>query len=131
MTAEERELLEALWVETDVTVEGVGEFVCGCADNPPPARGGFVVITSDEPFARPIGDEETLARRLELATAVRQRGWDSAPAVGMSPDGRHAEHGVALWDVERDEWLALAQRFEQLAVFVVDADGAMRFEWCD
>lgn len=125
---ERRAELEATWRRAVVEVGGA---LYRCDEpNAPHLDGGFVVLTSDDPDARPIGTQERQARRVELRRALDAGGARWREAVGRSPDGDHEEVGVALWGVGRAGWLELAARYGQLAVFVVDDDGAMRVEWC-
>lgn len=129
MTDEERERLEALWRPTLVEVDGL-TYVCGAVNVAPP-RGGFVWLTSDEPDGRPIDDRAvTAARRRALHAELDRRGWGWSSAPSRSPDGAHEELGVAVHGVARESAMDLARTFGQLAVFIVDEDGAMHVAWC-
>ena len=128
MTDEERRRLDTLWRPTLVEVDGA-TYVCG-AGNPPPIGSAFVWLTSDEPDGQPLPREATERRRTELREELDALGWAHTEAPTASPDGTHSELGVAVRGVAREDVIALARAFDQLAVFVVDADGAMDIAWC-
>jgi len=56
-----------------------------------------------------------------LATLLETRQQHFVRVDGVSPDGSHREHSVALL-VDRDDAVHLAREFDQLAIFWYDGD---------
>jgi hypothetical protein len=90
----------------------------------------FGVFTAENPAGENAEDEATpdeeareerrnVHREGRLERELRERGAPFVRVDGVSPDGSYREHCVATL-VARDEAVALARRFEQLALFWYD-----------
>lgn len=92
--------------------------------------GEFAVLTAENPCGENAEDEPTpadeAAKQRENAgrRSRLERELDAAAARfvrvdGVAPDGEYREHGVAV-EIPRQDAVALAKRFRQLAIFWFD-----------
>lgn len=92
--------------------------------------GEFAVLTSENPCGENAEDEPTFAdeaakqrdnasRRSRLERELAAAGARFIRVDGVAPDGEYREHGVAV-EIPRQDAVALARRFRQLAIFWFD-----------
>ncbi len=79
----------------------------------------FGIVTAANPAGAPVDPAANERRRVALQAWILEHGYVHRASTGSSPDGRHAEHGFAVW-LERDDVAALARRFDQSAIFWFD-----------
>jgi hypothetical protein len=79
----------------------------------------FGIVTAANPAGAPVDQAANERRHAALRQWIVEHGYVHRAATGSSPDGRHAEHGFAVW-LERDDVVALARRFDQSAIFWFD-----------
>ncbi|MFO7960947.1 MAG: DNA/RNA nuclease SfsA [Nitriliruptoraceae bacterium] len=96
----------------------------------PPAARHLHIITACNPRSRLLSDEENAARNARLERELRDRGLEIITADGSAPDGSWQEPGFGIVDAEPAEVLALARRFEQLAVFELTPT-ELRVRWTE
>ena len=106
-----------------VTIEPVPD-----ADGPghlpellPPETRRLYVITACNPRSRLLSQAENADRNRRLVAELEARGLRWVSADGSAPDGSWREPGYGIVDGDPAEVLALARRFEQLAVFELTA----------
>lgn len=99
-------------------------------DGLPPAARHLHIITACNPRSRLLSDEENATRNAALAQELRARGHEVLSADGSAPDGSWQEPGFAVVDADPGEILALARRFEQLAVFELTPT-ELRVRWTE
>jgi len=81
--------------------------------------GSFGLVTSDNPFGRPVSDAVNAERRERFARELAAMQVTPVRVDGLSPDRLHREVGVALsWPLE--QVLELARRWEQSAIYWFD-----------
>jgi sugar fermentation stimulation protein A len=96
----------------------------------PPATRRLVVLTACNPRSRLLGAAENADRNRRLLAELEARSLRWIIADGSSPDGSWHEPGYGVVDGDVDEVLALARRFEQLAVFELTAT-RLRVRWTE
>src|SRR5690242_20654148 len=79
----------------------------------------FGIVTAANPAGAPVDEWANQRRHAALKQWIVEHGYVHRAATGSSPDGRHGEHGFAVW-LERDDVVALARRFDQSAIFWFD-----------
>jgi len=99
-------------------------------DGLPPGTRHVHIITACNPGSRLLADEENLARNASLERELTDRGRQILTADGSAPDGSWQEPGFGIIDAERAEVLALARRYEQLAVFELTPT-ELRVRWTE
>jgi hypothetical protein len=81
----------------------------------------FGLVTSDNPFGRPLDEQANAERRVRFQRELAARGGPWLRVDGLSRDRRHREVGVALpWP--QGDVLALARRWDQSAIYWCDGD---------
>ena len=118
------------YAETILEIDGEGELLR--IDLRAPLSGGgrralatlgpsssFGIVTAANPAGAPVDQAANERRHAALRQWIVEHGYVHRAATGSSPDGRHAEHGFAVW-LERDDVVALARRFDQSAIFWFD-----------
>ena len=75
------------------------------------------VVTGHNPESRELTADENDVRNRMLRADLDARGWARHDAVGRSPDGAWSEASFAVVDVDRDDVLDLAARYQQHAIF--------------
>ncbi|GEM_PF-136648 len=83
----------------------------------PPKTRHLYVITACNPRSRLLSEAENAERNRRLVAELETRGLRWVTADGSAPDGSWWEPGYGIIDGDTAEVLALARRFEQLAVF--------------
>jgi hypothetical protein len=83
----------------------------------PPGFGAEIfVITAWNPHSQPLDDNENRVRQEALeAELLRLELW---PAVGLDPDSKYREEGVAVAGLSEMEAIALGARYDQNAIFL-------------
>jgi len=79
----------------------------------------FGIVTAANPAGAPVAPTSNELRHDALRRHLAEHGYLHRAATGSSPDGKHREHGFAVW-LERDDVVAIARRFEQSAIFWFD-----------
>lgn len=79
----------------------------------------FGIVTAANPAGAPADPAANERRRAALQAWLAEHGYVHRAVTGSSPDGKHTEHGFAVW-LERDDVVALARRFDQSAIFWFD-----------
>jgi len=87
----------------------------------PPETRQLHVITACNPRSRLLGEAENADRNRRLRAELEARGLRCITADGSAPDGSWQEPGFGIIDADLSEVLALARRFDQLAVFELTA----------
>ena len=100
---------------TALAALGLGPFGVFTAENPEGAH------AEDEPTpdAEAERARENARRMQRLLDTLDREGIRHARVDGVAPDGDYREHCVAI-AVERDRAVAMAERFDQLALFWFD-----------
>ncbi|MGE3476278.1 MAG: DUF3293 domain-containing protein [Rhodospirillaceae bacterium] len=84
-----------------------------------------VLITAYNPRSKIQSEEQNAVAHGALIEAVRGAGKRGVLARARDPDGNGpAEAGLFVFDLSRDDGLALARRFGQYAIVVVERGGA-------
>ncbi len=96
----------------------------------PPATRHVHIITACNPRSRLLTDEENAARNGRLERQLQREGFRIITADGSAPDGSWGEPGFGIVDADPAEILALARRFEQLAVFELTPT-ELRVQWTE
>jgi hypothetical protein len=86
----------------------------------------FGVITACNPLGRVLSERENADRDAALHRRLDQLSYAYVRATGRSPDASHAERGFAV-AAPREVLLALAEEFDQLAIFWFD--GSSMWIW--
>jgi sugar fermentation stimulation protein A len=115
-----------------VTIEPVPDAVGPgrLPDGLPPATDLVHIITACNPRSRLLSDEENTTRNRRLERELRAKGLRVIAADGRAPDGSWQEPGFGILDADPAEVLALARRFEQLAVFELTPT-ELRVRWTE
>jgi hypothetical protein len=79
----------------------------------------FGIVTAANPAGAPVDQAANARRHAALQRWIVEHGYVQRAVAGSSPDGKHVEHGFAVW-LERDDVVALARRFDQSAIFWFD-----------
>lgn len=86
-------------------------------------KSDFYMITASNPFSQLLDNKENEKRNQILYDLLSPDHSQILGAIGRSPDGSWAEKGwVVISDSERD-LVALAQKFEQNAIFKFSTTG--------
>ena len=93
-----------------------------------PARHHLHVLTACNPRSRLLSVAENQRRTAELAAELQAQGVPLLRADGGAPDGSWQEPGFAVIDRDVAPTLALARRFDQLAIFELTAT-ALTVRW--
>ena len=96
----------------------------------PAAATRLIVLTACNPRSRLLSERENAARNRRLLTELEARDLAWIVADGRAPDGSWQEPGYGVVDGDVAELLALARRFEQLAVFELTAR-RLRVQWTE
>ncbi|WBA09096.1 DUF3293 domain-containing protein [Salinivibrio kushneri] len=86
-----------------------------------PDAEAFAILTAFNPRSQPLSEKENQSRNAQLENAMTQQGVRYWPMNGGAPDGSWYEPGFAV-ALEKDEAIALAQQWEQNAIYWVEAD---------
>ncbi len=81
------------------------------------------VVTAWNPRSRVLSDVENARRDVLLRDLLRACGIRFVDALGRSEDGAWREPSVALLRTTLHAARSIARRFDQHAIFVIDADG--------
>jgi acetyl esterase/lipase len=85
--------------------------------------GTFYVVTSDNPFSKPLSVEENILRRTQLRAFLARRSIDYVEALCCDAQGSWPDEvGVALWGMSRGDAGSLARAWQQFAFFEVGVD---------
>ena len=84
-------------------------------------NGKFAVITAYNPRGENIDEEENRNRLAQLEAELQSTGEKFVSVDACSPDETHCECSVAIMTT-RDRAIAIAERFEQVAIFWFDGD---------
>jgi hypothetical protein len=87
------------------------------------------VVTAANPYSSPRTPAENERANGCLRDDLRAEGLEHEPVVGRSPDGEWREPSFLVFGLTRDRAAALGLRFEQWAVFELDA-GEVRVVAC-
>lgn len=79
-----------------------------------------VFITAWNPRSEPAAPEVNDVAHCRLAEEVVAAGWVGLPHRGVGADPSWTEQGLLVLDLGEDEGLALATRYRQNAIVVVD-----------
>jgi hypothetical protein len=79
----------------------------------------FGIVTAANPAGAPVDAAANEGRHAALKQWIVEHGYEHRAATGSSPDGKHTEHGFAVW-LDRDDVVAIARRFDQSAIFWFD-----------
>jgi acetyl esterase/lipase len=83
--------------------------------------GPLKVLTSDNPYSRPLDEDENASRRSELLTQLRARELTLRESETSSSTGQWpVEEGFALIDTSVDLARAIARAWDQFAIYEVD-----------
>ena len=82
----------------------------------------FGIVTAANPAGASVDTAANERRHVALKQWIEEHGYVHRASNGSSPDGKHVEHGYAVW-LERDDVVALARRFDQSAIFWFDGGG--------
>jgi acetyl esterase/lipase len=85
-------------------------------------RGGFYVVSADNPYSGGVSPDNA-SRRRELAELARARGLVTSPSIGRDPTGAWPDElGLAIFGQSAEFCRALARAFDQHAVYEVTPD---------
>jgi acetyl esterase/lipase len=87
------------------------------------ARGALYVVTSDNPYSRPLGDEENALRRQELREVLARHGVRATASLARGAPPWPDERGVAIHGRDEGYAAALARAFDQFAYYRVTRGG--------
>lgn len=79
----------------------------------------FAVLTACNPRGRVVSAAENDRRTATLHAWLKDKGVPFVRAAGLSPDGEHAEPGVAV-SIPQEDAVRLAVRYEQSALYWFD-----------
>ena len=94
---------------------GLGDFGVFTAENP----AGEHADDEGDPAAERARERDNARRTRALVERLEREGVAFVPVDGVAPDGEYREHCVAL-AVARDDAVAMAEQYEQLALFWYD-----------
>ena len=83
--------------------------------------GKFAVVTAYNPRGENIDEEQNRDRLAQLEDELRSSGERFVSVDACSPDESHCECSVAVMTT-KERAMAIAQRFEQIAIFWFDGD---------
>lgn len=89
----------------------------------------FAVVTAHNPGSQPLPAEENARRHRELEQVLREGGYELAPGVGRSPDGKWREEGFTVFGIGLEEALAVGRRFGQNAIVYGEGE-RVALAWC-
>lgn len=81
----------------------------------------FAILTSHDPFGKVLSSVENDRRFAELESELASSRLDYLVMNACAPDKSHCECSVAV-KIDRDEALAIAKRWEQVAIFWWDLE---------
>ena len=84
-------------------------------------NGKFAVLTAYNPRGEKIDEEQNRNRLARLEAELRSAGEKFVGVDACSPDETHCECSVAIMTT-RERAIAIAARFEQVAIFWFDGD---------
>jgi len=84
-------------------------------------NGKFAVLTAYNPRGENIDEEQNRNRMTQLEAELRSAGYKFVSVDACSPDESHCECSVAIMTT-RERAIAIAERFEQVAIFWFDGD---------
>lgn len=84
-------------------------------------NGEFAVLTAYNPRGENADEKENRNRKKQLESELRSMGQKFVSVDACSPDESHCECSVAI-ATTRERAIAIAQRFEQIAIFWFDGD---------
>lgn len=90
----------------------------------------FAIITAHNPSSQPLSLQENARRHRELERVLREGGYELAPSVGRSPDGKWREEGFTVFGIGLEEALAIGRRFGQNAI-VYGQGERVALAWCE
>ena len=80
------------------------------------------LLTAYNPRGKDLPLEENERRLAQLAAYLQAELVATVPSLGASEDGTWSEPGFALLDVDEEQALAVARRFEQAAIYAWSAE---------
>ena len=83
-------------------------------------RGPLAILTACNPGRARPGDHANREANKRLAAEIERCGYACRPAKGRSGDGVHVEPSFAIPGISGSAAIALAKRFDQVAVFYWD-----------
>ncbi|SIO03955.1 DUF3293 domain-containing protein [Salinivibrio sp. ES.052] len=86
-----------------------------------PSTGAFAILTAFNPRSQPLSEKENQLRNARLAEEMERLGTRYWPMNGGAPDGSWFEPGFAV-ALEQSDAVALAKKWEQNAIYWVEAD---------
>ncbi|MBO6574452.1 MAG: DUF3293 domain-containing protein [Rhodothermales bacterium] len=88
-------------------------------------------VTAHNPNGVPLSAMENEDRQATMLREVADHGWTYWPVVGSSQDGLLSEESVALCGLGEEQALALARKWEQIALFLLTNDDLMVISCAD
>jgi len=86
-------------------------------------KSDFYMITAANPFSRLLSEIENDKRNQLLYNLLSQKHPEILSALGRSPDGSWVERGWVVRSSNQSEMVAVAQKFEQNAIFRFSSRG--------
>ena len=86
-------------------------------------KSDFYMITAANPFSRLLSEIENDNRNQLLYNLLSPEHSEILGALGRSPDGSWVEKGWVVRSGNQSEMVALAQKFEQNAIFKFSSSG--------
>lgn len=86
-------------------------------------KSDFYMITAANPFSRLLSEIENNNRNQELFNLLSPSHPEILSGLGRSPDGSWVEKGWVVRSGNQSEMVALAQKFEQNAIFKFSSSG--------
>ena len=86
-------------------------------------KSDFYMITAANPFSRLLSEIENENRNQLLYNLLSPEYSEILSALGRSPDGSWVEKGWVVRSSNQNEMVALAQKFEQNAIFKFSSSG--------
>jgi len=86
-------------------------------------KSDFYMITAANPFSRLLSEFENNNRNQLLYNLLSPEHPEILSALGRSPDGSWVEKGWVVKSSNQNEMVALAQKFEQNAIFRFSSRG--------
>jgi hypothetical protein len=98
---------------------------------PTPSRwpDAFAVVTACNPFGHGIDAEADQSATTRLRKTISRLGLKRHRVTGVSADGKHREHGFAVWECDLQAALSLGREFAQNAIYWVE-DGRLDVVSC-
>ena len=94
--------------------------------------GPWAFMTAWNPGSEPLPEAENARRQADLLALLRHRGFESLAGSGV-PAGAdwEAEESVLVLDLERDDAIAIAREFGQVAIVCGVRGGAAELVYCN